>query len=248
MSPAALEARGLVKSFGALTATQDVDLRLETGRIQALIGPNGAGKTTLIGQLAGDIRPDRGRIYIDGRDVTALDPARRARAGLARSWQVSSLFSSFSAEENVQAAIIGRQGRLSPLKDARRDRDLAAEALGFLDAVGAADLATRPVAALAHGQRRQVELAMVLALQPRVVLLDEPMAGLGAAETRALTPVVAGLRAGRAVLLVEHDMSVVFELADTISVLVGGRIIASGPPDRIRSNAEVRTAYLSEEA
>ena len=243
-----LEARGLTKTYGALRANEDIDIALTEGRIHAVIGPNGAGKTTLIGLLAGDIRPDRGKVHLGGADVSGHGPERRARAGLARSYQVSSLFDSFSAAENVEIAITGRGGRLAAFADARTDTSLREEARAHLAAVGAGATAESPVTALAHGERRLVELAMVLALAPAVVLLDEPMAGLGSAETAALLPVIAGLKAGRGVLLVEHDMSVVFELADRITVLVAGRVIASGPPEDIRADADVRAAYLSGEA
>jgi len=240
-----LNARGLCKSYGALQANRDIDIELAEGHIHAVIGPNGAGKTTLIGLLAGDIKPDSGQVHLDNGPISHLGPEKRAQLGLARSYQVSSLFDSFTVSENVEIAISGRRGRLAPFADARKDARLRDEAHAHLDTVGAADIASSPVRVLAHGERRLVELAMVLALEPRVVLLDEPMAGLGSAETAALLPVISDLKAGRGVLLVEHDMSVVFKLADRITVLVAGRVIASGSPDEIRANADVRAAYLS---
>lgn len=243
----ALAATGLTRAFGALRANENIDLSLNTGEIHAVIGPNGAGKTTLIAQLAGELRPDAGRILFGSRDVTGFSPVRRARLGLARSYQMSSLFESFTAAGNVAMAIQGRERRLLPFRDARSDPKLAAEAREHLEAVGAGDLADRPAPSLAHGERRQVELAMVLALRPSIVLLDEPMAGLGAAEAGIVTPVIGNLRKERAVLLVEHDMSVVFALADRITVLVAGRVIASGAPDEVRANPEVRAAYLTED-
>jgi len=245
MTGPVLEARGLCKSYGALRANSDIDIELAEGQIHAVIGPNGAGKTTLIGLLAGDIKPDRGEVHLENGPVGHLGPEKRAQLGLARSYQVSSLFDSFTAAENVEIAIGGRRGGLAPFTDARNDSALRDEARSHLSAVGAAGIASSPVSVLAHGERRLVELAMVLALGPRVVLLDEPMAGLGSAETAALLAVIAGLKAGRGVLLVEHDMSVVFKLADRITVLVAGRVIASGSPEDIRTDAEVRAAYLS---
>lgn len=247
MSQVLLEARGLAKSYGALRANEDINIELARDEIHAVIGPNGAGKSTLVGQLAGDITPDRGSVILDGVDVSAMGPDLRARAGLARSYQVSSLFDSFTAAENVEIAISGRDRNLSAFEDARKDQRLAHEAREHLTSIGALEIADAPVAALAHGQRRQVELAMVLALTPKVVLLDEPMAGLGLSETAALLPVITELKHGRAVLLVEHDMSVVFELADRISVLVSGRVIVTGSPEDVRANEDVRAAYLSAE-
>ncbi|MFV2091961.1 MAG: ABC transporter ATP-binding protein [Hyphomicrobiales bacterium] len=243
---ALLAATGLTKSFGAVVACAGVDIALMPNQIHALIGPNGAGKTTLVSQLAGELRPDAGTVVLDGVDITHLDPVARARAGIARSYQVSTLFDDFSAAENVAMAIQGRQGRAGLLTNARRDQSLHSEACGYLAQVGARDFANTGAATLAHGQKRQVELAMVLAMRPRVVLLDEPMAGLGRAETRAMVPLIAELGKTHGVLLVEHDMDVVFEVAGQVTVLVAGQVVASGPPAQVRADAQVRRVYLNE--
>ncbi|MHA1546578.1 MAG: ABC transporter ATP-binding protein [Alphaproteobacteria bacterium] len=241
-----LAAKGLTKNFGAVVACAGVDLDLASGEIHALIGPNGAGKTTLVGQLAGEVRPDRGQVLLDGTDITGLDPVARARAGIARSYQVSTLFDEFTAAQNVEVAIQGRQGRGGLLRNTHKDRPLRDEALNYLGSVGAQEIGQTRVADLAHGQKRQVEIAMVLAMRPRIVLLDEPMAGLGRAETRAMVPLIADLGQRHGVLLIEHDMDVVFELANRVSVLVAGKIVASGAPDAVRADSEVRRVYLNE--
>ena len=245
-SPALLAASGLTKSFGAVAACVGVDIDLVPGSIHALIGPNGAGKTTLVSQLAGELRPDSGQVLLDGTDITALDPVGRARAGIARSYQVSTLFDEFTAAENVEMAVQGHQGRAGLLTNARRDRSLHCEAREYLYAVGADAFAQTPAADLAHGQKRQVEIAMVLAMRPRVVLLDEPMAGLGRAETQAMVPLIAELGQSHGVLLVEHDMDVVFELASRVTVLVSGKVVVSGAPGVVRADREVRRVYLNE--
>ncbi|MBK0397598.1 ATP-binding cassette domain-containing protein [Limibaculum sp. M0105] len=249
MAEPILALRGLSKSFGALKATDDVSLDLRPGEIHALIGPNGAGKSTLIGQIAGSVVPDAGEVWLGGRQITGLSVAARARAGLARSFQVSSLAMEVSARVNVRLAAQGRAGGTYRLwGSASRDSRLAAAAEAALARVGLEARADIPVAELSHGERRLAEMACALALAPRVFLLDEPMAGLGADGTARLTALLDGLRHEAPILLVEHDMDAVFRLADRISVLVYGRVILTGTPDEIRASREVREAYLGEEA
>lgn len=247
MAEPLLELKGLEKAFGALKASDGVDLTLMPGEIHALIGPNGAGKSTLIAQVAGWLRPDAGQVRLLGREVSALSVAARARRGLGRTFQISSLASEFTALGNVVLALEAREGTAfrfwSPL---RKDTRLRAEALTVLGRVGLKDRAEMPVSALSHGERRLLEMALALAIRPRLLLLDEPMAGLGPEGTRNLTAFLRGLKEEAAILLVEHDMDAVFALADRISVLVYGRVIASGPPEEIRQSAEVREAYLGD--
>ena len=245
---ALLEARGITKRFGALVACQDVSLQVEAGTIHALIGPNGAGKTTIVSQLAGELRPDAGSVLFDGRDVTGLPVDRRVRAGLARSFQVSNTLLGFSLRENVALAVQARHGHSFRFwADASADAALNAEAEEALAAVGLADRRHRLAGEVSHGERRLLELAIALATRPKLLLLDEPMAGLGPEEGRGMVEMLRRLRGGFGILLVEHDMDAVFSLADRISVLVYGRVVASGPPDAIRRDPEVRRAYLGEE-
>jgi branched-chain amino acid transport system ATP-binding protein len=244
-----LAAQGLHKAFGALAVTRDVNLDLRVGEVHALIGPNGAGKSTLIGQLAGTVAPDFGRVLLDGADVTALPPHARARRGLARTFQVSALIDRLSALENVALAVQARASRpLAPFRRAAGDAALEGPARAALDAVGLRERAAVPAEALAHGERRALELACALALSPRCVLLDEPLAGMGHEEGRRIVTLLSRLKGRFAMLLVEHDMEAVFALADRVSVLVEGRLIASGPPDAVRADAAVRAAYLGEAA
>jgi branched-chain amino acid transport system ATP-binding protein len=248
MSEFLLEVEGLYKAFGALVATDDVSLRIRRGEIHALIGPNGAGKTTLVGQLTGELTPNAGRIVFDGRDITTLSTARRARLGLARSFQISSIFGSFSAEGNVALAVQATQPH--SFRFWRRAAGIArlrTPARELLTAVGLGGRGDVIAARMSHGQHRQLELGMALATRPSMLLLDEPMAGLGIEESRAMSQLLAGVKGRYTILLIEHDMDVVFALADRISVLVAGRIIATGSPDEIRSNPRVRVAYLGEE-
>lgn len=246
-SDAVMRAEGLTKRYGGLVATRHVDLDLRCGEIHALIGPNGAGKTTLLAQLSGELRPDHGRIRLDGRDITRQSMPVRARAGIARSFQITAIFEAFTVLENVALAVQARAPHhFRMLGRAGRDESLLGPARALVDRAGLAGSEQRPAADLAHGQRRQLEIAMALATEPRVLLLDEPMAGMGAAEAAAVTGVLEGLRAGHAVLLVEHDMDVVFRLADRITVLVEGRVIASDRPHIIRADAAVQAAYLEE--
>ncbi|MCB4767374.1 ABC transporter ATP-binding protein [Ancylobacter sp. Lp-2] len=243
-----LQLQGLVKHYGRLRVSDDVWLDVAPGETHALIGPNGAGKTTLIGQIAGEIPSDSGRILLDGADVTVERPHRRVHRGLARSFQITRLIGGFSALENVALCAQALEGSsFRFLAPASRDAGLNAAAIAALAETGLAERADIPAGRLSHGEKRQLELAMALVARPKLMVLDEPMAGLGKAETQAMIAVLRRLAGQAAILLVEHDMHAVFALADRISVLVEGRIIASGPPDAIRADAAVRAAYLGEE-
>jgi branched-chain amino acid transport system ATP-binding protein len=253
MIPAAsspmLETHGLRKAFGALVATDDVSLAVRTGEIHALIGPNGAGKTTLIAQVTGELPPDAGRIVFEGRDITALPTWQRTRLGLARSFQITTLLPGFSALDNVAMAVQARAGSsFRFLAPARRDSNLRQRAAECLARVGLAAQADVRCADLSHGEHRQLELAVALALEPKLLLLDEPLAGMGLEDSEAMIALLRALKGRVPMLLVEHDMAAVFSLADRISVLVYGRVIASGSPQEIRDNAQVREAYLGEAA
>jgi branched-chain amino acid transport system ATP-binding protein len=240
-----LRAEGLVKHFGAVTPSDGLSLDVRPGEIHALIGPNGAGKTTAIAQLSGEMRPDAGSIQFAGRDVTRLRADARARLGLARSFQITSLFGGFTAEDNVAMAIQAHEGHSFRFwRDARRDDRLRRPARLLLGHVGLAERRDVVAANLAHGEQRQLELAMALATDPKLLLLDEPMAGMGQDESRRMVALLSGLKGRFAMLLVEHDMDVVFSLADRITVLVNGRAIASGSPEEIRADPQVREAYL----
>lgn len=248
MSEVILEINSLHKSFDALKATEDVSLTLRTGEIHALIGPNGAGKSTLIKQIAGEIAPDSGTIVFAGKRVEKWDAAARARAGLARSFQVSSVLPDYTVLQNVALAVQGAQGRsFGFLRAALSDRKLTNPAQTHIVHAGLEGREAIVASALSHGERRKLEIAMALALKPRAFLLDEPMAGMGPEGARQLTPILSELRKSAPILLVEHDMDAVFALADRISVLVYGRIIASGTVDEIRANPEVRASYLGED-
>ncbi len=239
----------LVKRFGGLVATDHVSLEIEPGEIHAVIGPNGAGKTTLINQLSGDMLSDEGRIEFDGRDVTRAPPHRRALAGMARSYQITSVFADFTVLQNVALAVQSHAGHSFRFwRPAMAEQALVGPALEALDLVGMTALKDRPVAALAHGQRRQLEIAMTLATGARLLLLDEPMAGMSHAESDDVVALLRRLKGRCTILLVEHDMDAVFALADRITVLVYGRPIASGTPAQIRASAEVREAYLGDQA
>ena len=238
----------LIKRFGGLIATDTVSIDVHQGEIHALIGPNGAGKTTLVGQLTGNLAPDAGTIHFAGRDVTRLPTHARVRLGLARSFQITSVLREFTALENVALAVQAHAGHsFRFLADVRRDETLRAPARQGLEAVGLSARADTPAAALSHGEQRQLEIAMALAGDPKLLLLDEPTAGMGVEESQRMIDFLRALKGNRAMLLIEHDMDAVFQLADRITVLVYGRAIASGTPDAIRANAEVRQAYLGEE-
>jgi branched-chain amino acid transport system ATP-binding protein len=242
-----LAVTGLVKRFGGLVATDGVDLTVEAGEVHAVIGPNGAGKTTLINQLSGEIAPDAGTISLAGREVTAEPVYRRALLGIGRSYQITSVFPEFTVRTNVVLAAQAHAGHsFSFWRPLAAEFALLGRADEALGQVGLADRAGVQVASLAHGERRQLEMAMTLATQPKVLLLDEPMAGMSLAESERLVTLLAGLKGRYGILLVEHDMDAVFKLADRISVLVYGRVIACGDPESIRANPEVRAAYLGE--
>jgi branched-chain amino acid transport system ATP-binding protein len=240
-----LRIENLYKSFGALKATDDVSLDLRKGEIHALIGPNGAGKSTLISQIAGSLKPDFGKIFLDAEDITHLSVAARAVKGLGRCFQVSSLAMPLSVRRNVMIAsqaITGSSFRF--WKAVESDKALIAAADEAINMVGLLDRADVPVSNLSHGERRQLEVGCALALKPKLLLLDEPMAGLGAGGSERLTVLLESLKSEIPILLIEHDMDAVFRLADRISVLVYGQMLAQGTADQIRHNPLVREAYL----
>jgi len=244
-----LEVRSLVKNFGALKASDGIDFDVAEGETHAVIGPNGAGKTTFISQLAGNLRPDAGTVRFAGTDVTALSAQRRARMGLARSFQITSVYPEFSALDNVALAVQARSGHSFRFwRPARRDLTLVEPAERVLDEVGLLQRKNVLAANLAHGEQRQLEVAMALATNPRLLLLDEPMAGMGTEESQRMIGLLSKLKQKKTIILVEHDMDAVFRLADRISVLVYGRVIATGSPEAIRANPEVKAAYLGEDA
>jgi branched-chain amino acid transport system ATP-binding protein len=244
-----LEIETLTKRFGGVVASDAISLAVPRGELHAVIGPNGAGKTTLIGELAGEIAPDDGRIRFEGGDVTALPSWRRSRLGVARSFQITSLFPDFTALDNVALAVQAHAGHSFRFwRPARGEACLREPARAALTRVGLAARADVLVAKLSHGEQRQLEIAMALATGPRLLLLDEPMAGMGPEESGRMVATLRALKGELTILLIEHDMEAVFALADRITVLVYGRIIASGPPEAIRADPQVRQAYLGEEA
>ena len=248
MAEALLATHGLVKRFGGLVATDNISIEVREGEIHALIGPNGAGKTTLVGQLTGNLRPDFGAIHFAGRDVTHLPIDARVRLGLGRSFQITAVLREFTALENVALAVQAHAGHsFRFLADARFDKRLREPAWQSLEIVGLDARAGVPAATLSHGEQRQLEIAMALAGQPRLLLLDEPMAGMGPDESARMTAVLRELKGAVTILLIEHDMATVFALADRITVLVYGRVIASGDAAAIRADAAVREAYLGEQ-
>jgi branched-chain amino acid transport system ATP-binding protein len=242
-----LQVEELSKRFDGIVATDQLSLDIANGELHAVIGPNGAGKTTLIGQLTGQIVPDSGRIRFAGSDITALPMFRRSALGLGRSFQITSLFLDLSVLDNVALAVQAHAGHSFHFwRDARREPELREPARSALARVGLADRTELPAWALSHGEHRQLELAMALAGRPRMLLLDEPMAGLGPEESARMVAMLRELKRELTILLIEHDMEAVFALADRITVLVYGRVIATGAPEAIRANAEVRQAYLGE--
>ncbi len=248
MVDALLEIDSLTKRFGGVVASDAISLAVPRGELHAVIGPNGAGKTTLIGELSGEIAPDDGRIRFEGGDVTLLPSWRRSRLGLARSFQITSLFADFTALDNVALAVQAHAGHSFRFwRPARGEARLREPARAALARVGLASRADVLVAKLSHGEQRQLEIAMALATGPRLLLLDEPMAGMGPEESGRMVATLRALKGELTILLIEHDMEAVFALADRITVLVYGRIIASGPPEAIRADAQVRQAYLGEE-
>ncbi|HEY2336537.1 MAG TPA: ABC transporter ATP-binding protein [Burkholderiales bacterium] len=243
-----LEVVDLQKSFGALRASDGISLEVAEGETHAVIGPNGAGKTTFISQLAGTLRPDGGSISFAGEDITRLPAARRARRGLARSFQITSVFLDFTALQNVALAVLARSGRMGFWRDARNDASLIEPSRKILQETGLGERGHVLAANLSHGEQRQLEVAMALATEPRLLLLDEPMAGMGTEESQRMIALLSSLKGRLTIVLVEHDMDAVFRLADRISVLVYGRIIATGSPETIRANEQVRRAYLGEDS
>ena len=248
MTEPLLRVQGLQKRFGGVHATDDVNLDVVRGETHAVIGPNGAGKTTVVSQLSGLVLPDAGTVLFDGRDITRLPAYQRAQVGIARSFQITSLFMDMTVQDNVALAVQAHQGHSFRLwRPAKSDDRLRAPALEPLRVVGLHERANWTVSELSHGERRQLEMAMALAVEPKLMLLDEPMAGMGHEESAQMVDTLKSL-GDQTILLIEHDMDAVFALADRISVLVYGRIVATGTPEEIRSNDEVRRAYLGEAA
>jgi branched-chain amino acid transport system ATP-binding protein len=243
-----LRIENLVRRFGGIVATDNLSLDIARGELHAIIGPNGAGKTTLISQLIGQLRPTAGTIRFAGQDVTHLPAWKRSRLGLARSFQITSLLPNFTAADNVALAAQARDGHsFRFFGNARREKSLRASAHAALDRVGLLGRADVMVSRLSHGEQRELELAVALATKPQLLLLDEPMAGLGITESARMVKLLAELRQELTIVLVEHDMNAVFALADRITVLVYGRVIASDVPAAIRTNEEVKRAYLGDQ-
>lgn len=248
MTETVLRVCDLNKSFDGVVATRNVHLDVREKEIHAIIGPNGAGKTTLISQLAGSLKPDSGQIIFKDRNITRMPEYKRSQFGLARTFQITSLLTSMSVLDNVALAIQAHDGHSFRFwRPARRDNRLRQPALEVLKRVSLQELADRPVSTLSHGERRQLEIAVALACAPDLLLFDEPMAGMGPEESIGMVETLHALKQDNSILLVEHDMGAVFALADRISVMVYGEVIATGPPDEIRSNANVRRAYLGED-
>ncbi|HBQ23276.1 MAG: ABC transporter ATP-binding protein [Alphaproteobacteria bacterium TMED150] len=246
MSSKLLEVKGLSKAFLGIKANDDVQLSIHAGEVHGLIGPNGAGKTTAISLLSGELRPDSGQVFMDGKDITNLSAWRRIHMGLARSYQISRIFPDMTLLQNVQVSLQIAHGHsfrfVAPAFGSHGD-----EALAMLAKLGLEDRAHDLASSLAHGLRRELELAVILARKPRMLLLDEPMAGMGKTESIRITQLLEQLRGQVTMLLVEHDMDVVFQLADRISVLVQGHVVATGTPEDIAKNPQVRSAYLGGE-
>ena len=244
-----LELARVSKRFGGVVATEEVTLDVRRGEVHALIGPNGAGKTTLVGQISGDLASDAGAIVFEGADVTHAPQHERVRAGLARSHQITSIFGRFTVLENLALAVQARSGTsFSFWRPVAAEAALADEARAIAAEVGLAGREPAIAATLAHGEQRALEVGLALATRPRLLLLDEPTAGMGPEESQGMIALIERIRSRVAVLLVEHDMDAVFRLADRISVLVSGRVIATGAPEAIRAHSEVRKAYLGEGA
>jgi len=245
---ALLTVENLVKRFRGIRASDGIHFDLRPGEIHAVIGPNGAGKTTFINQLAGELAPDSGRILLDGQDITKEPVHRRAALGMARSYQITAVFDELSVLDNVMLAAQAHQGHsFRFFNDAARDEEVAAPAREAIQIVGLQAAMHRPVADLAHGAKRQLELAMVIASKPRLMLLDEPMAGTGPVESREIVALLKRLRGTAAIVLIEHDLEAVFALADRISVMVYGKVIATGSCDEVRADPAVREAYIGDE-
>jgi branched-chain amino acid transport system ATP-binding protein len=248
MAEALLQVERLSKRFGGILASDDISLTVTRGELHAVIGPNGAGKTTLVSQLSGQLKPDSGTVRFAGGDITAVPQHRRSALGLARSFQITSLFLDMTALDNVALAVQAHAGHSFRFwTSARGEGVLREPARAALERVGLGDRANWPASRLSHGEHRQLELAMALAGRPRLLLLDEPMAGMGPDDSARMVKTLRALKQEVTILLIEHDMEAVFALADRISVLVYGRVIASGPPADIRANRQVRDAYLGEQ-
>ncbi len=243
-----LRVANLTRRFGGLVATDNLSLEVAPGELHAIIGPNGAGKTTLISQLTGQLMPNSGSVHFAGQDITALPSYKRSGLGLARSFQITSLLRDFTAADNVALAAQAHAGHSYRFwANARKEAPLREAAHAALSRVGLSQRADVPVSELSHGEQRELELAVALATKPQLLLLDEPMAGLGVTESQRMVALLKELRKEVTIVLVEHDMEAVFALADRITVLVYGRVIASGAPDAIRANPDVRQAYLGEQ-
>ncbi len=249
MAEPLLEIRGLFKSFGGITATDNVSFEVETNEVHAIIGPNGAGKTTLIAQLTGALKSDAGRVVFAGSDITRLKTHARSLRGLARSFQITSIFRDMTVRQNVALAVQAHAGHSYRFwRPAADDPALTGPTDQVLERLDLLDRAETPAGALSHGEQRQLEIAMALAIEPRMLLLDEPTAGMGPEESARMVAFLEGLKGSITILMVEHDMDAVFALADRISVLVYGRLIDTGTPETIRGNPEVVAAYLGDEA
>jgi len=243
-----LATSALCRRFGALEAVRDVALDLRRGQLHAVIGPNGAGKSTLVNLLSGELPPSSGSIRLDGSDVAGLPVWRRARLGIGRSYQRTNIFASLSVLENTRLGAQARLGGGQLTAPVAAAEDLRASARQALARVGLSAQESRIAGLLSHGEQRQLEIAMALATSPRVLLLDEPLAGMGPEESRRMSTLLKSLAREHAVLLIEHDMDVVFEVADWMTVMVDGAVLAAGPPAAIRANAAVQNAYLGGEA
>jgi len=248
MAKPLLQVENLVKRFGGLVATDHLNLTVETGELHAVIGPNGAGKTTVVAQLSGMLRPDSGTILFDGHEITRVRAYKISALGLARSFQITSIFLDFTAEDNVALAIQAHQGHSFRFwKRANRDPELREPARALLDRIGLGDRAATIAHDLSHGEQRQLEIAMALATKPKMLLLDEPTAGMGPEDSARMIKLLREFKKEYTILLIEHDMDAVFQLADRITVLVYGSAIATGTPEEIRNNEEVRAAYLGKD-
>jgi branched-chain amino acid transport system ATP-binding protein len=243
-----LQLRNVSKRFGGVVAVDRLELEVAAGEVHALIGPNGAGKTTLIGQISGSLSSDSGEIRFLGDNITRLPPHDRVKAGLARSYQITSIFRRFTVLDNLALAVQARSGSsFSFWKPVEKEMPLFTEARSIAEQIGLSQKVDFLASSLAHGEQRALEVGLALATRPKLVLLDEPMAGMGPQESQRIIALIDRMRAQVTVLLVEHDMDAVFRLADRISVMVNGRLIATGSPENIRMNAEVRKAYLGDE-
>jgi len=240
-----LEVKDLIKQFGGIRAVDHANLSVKEHEIHAVIGPNGAGKTTLVAQLSGELKADSGRIRFRDEDITSLRPAQRAKRGLARSFQITNVMLPMTIMENVALAVQAREGHSFRFwRPVRRESDINDQAMEALRVVGLDDRAERVASEVSHGEHRQLEIAMALAMKPVMLLLDEPMAGMGPEESATMTGILEKLKGEKTILLIEHDMDAVFSLADRISVLVYGQVIATGTREEIRSNRDVQEAYL----